>query len=100
MTEPIRLSKPARKLLHLASQAHVEVTPDNLEAYCELARSGIMVPLSGFLRGPEAVFRFTQEGWNRREELQLPPWRRTLSAMLRRIFPEFSLIGRSVPGAR
>ncbi len=47
---------------------NVAVTPDNLEAYRELARAALMEPFSGFLRGPEAVFRFTNDGWERRQE--------------------------------
>jgi hypothetical protein len=67
----MRLSKSARSLLHRrASGEHVEVTPDNLEAYRELTDAGVMYPLSGFMVGPEAAFRFTEYGWNHREELQ------------------------------
>ncbi|MFI5456353.1 MAG: hypothetical protein ACHRXM_12970 [Isosphaerales bacterium] len=98
--QTIKLSKDARNLLRLASRQHVEVTPENLEAYRELARAGVMVPLSGFMRGPEAVFRFTEEGWNMREELQRPSRRFTPSAMLRRIRRAFTPISKSVSGAR
>jgi hypothetical protein len=87
-----KLSKDAMKLLRrCALGEHIEVTPDNLEAYRELARAGVMEPFSGFMRGPEAVFRFTQEGWDKRERFQ--PRRFTPSAMLRRIFRAFSPIG-------
>jgi hypothetical protein len=92
------LSRDARKLLRLASRDHVDVTPENLEAYRELARAGVMEPRSGFMRGPEAVFHFTEDGWNRRKELQRS--RFTPSAMLRRIRRAFSLTGKSVSGAR
>jgi hypothetical protein len=69
-----RLSKAARNLLRRrANRESVDVTPDNLQAYRELAKAGVMEPLSGFMRGPEAVFHFTEEGWNRREELQRSP---------------------------
>jgi hypothetical protein len=75
----IALSDAARNLLRRrAAGEHVEVTPDNLEAYRELARSGVMEPFSGFMRGPEAVFRFTKEGWKIREELQRSPLSREL----------------------
>jgi hypothetical protein len=71
MDKPIRLSKAARDLLRRrANSERVDVTPGNLETYRELARAGIMEPFTGFMRGPEAVFRFTQRGWERREELQ------------------------------
>jgi hypothetical protein len=97
----IKLSRAARNLLRRrASGEHIEVTPDNLEAYRELARAGVMYPLSAFLRGPESVFRFTEEGWNRREELQRPPWRRPPSAILRRILRAFLPTGKSVSGPR
>jgi hypothetical protein len=67
----IKLSRPARELLRRrANGENVEVTPDNLAVYRELASAGVMYPLSGFIVGPEAVFRFTEEGWNHRNELQ------------------------------
>jgi len=94
----IKLSKDARNLLRRRARGeHVEVAPDNLEAYRELSNAGIMYPLSGFMVGPEAVFRFTEEGWTRREELQrsrLTPW-----AIARRIRRAFSPTGKSVSGA-
>jgi len=67
----VRLSRPARELLRRrAGGEHIEVTPENLAAYRELARAGVMYPCASFTRGPESVFRFTEEGWNHREELQ------------------------------
>jgi hypothetical protein len=43
--KPIQLSKAARDLLRRrANREHVEVTPENLEAYRELARAGVMYP--------------------------------------------------------
>ena len=99
MAEPIRLSKSARNLLRQrANKERVEVTPVNLEAYRELASAGVMEPFSGFMRGPEAGFRFTQMGWERREELQRS--RLAPSAMLRRIFRVFSPMGSSVSDTR
>jgi hypothetical protein len=98
MAKPIRLSRAARDLLRRRAQGeHVEVTPENLEVYRELARAGVMYPCASFSRGPESVFRFTEEGWNRREELQRA--RFAPAAMLRRIFRAFSLMGSSVSGA-
>ena len=62
-----RLSDAAPELLRRrANWERVEVTPANLEAYRELARAGILEPFSGFMRGPEAVFCFTQAGRERR----------------------------------
>ena len=46
-----------------------EVNDSNREAYRELARAGIMYPLSGFIGGPECLFRWTDSGWERRFEL-------------------------------
>ncbi len=40
----------------------------NREAYRELAAAGLMYPVSTFAHGPESLFRFTEEGWRRREE--------------------------------
>jgi hypothetical protein len=80
----ISLSEYARNLLRRrAAGEHIEVTADNLEIYRELARAGVMYPLSAFMQGPEAVFRFTEGGWNMREALQRPSRLFTPSAMLR-----------------
>src|SRR5437762_6796149 len=99
MAKPIRLSKAARDLLRRrANRERVEVTPANLEAYRELARAGIMEPFSGFMRGLEAIFRLTQPGWERREEL--PRSRFASLAMLRRILRAFSPMGSSGSDAR
>jgi hypothetical protein len=99
MAKPIRLSKAARDLLRCrANREHVEVTPENLDAYRELARAGAMYPCASFTRGPESVFRFTEEGWNLRHELQRS--RFVPLAMLRRILRAFSSMGSSVSGAR
>ncbi len=46
-----------------------EVNDSNLKAYRELAQAGIMYPLSGFIGGPECLFRWTDSGWERRFEL-------------------------------
>jgi hypothetical protein len=69
MPETITLSADALALLrHRIATKDDKVTPDNLEAYRELARAGIMVPLSTFTKGPESLFKFTDEGWERRHE--------------------------------
>jgi hypothetical protein len=41
----------------------VVVTPENREVYRELARAEIMFPVSGFVNGEEAVYRFSDDGW-------------------------------------
>jgi hypothetical protein len=63
------LSEAALALLRyrLATKDN-RVDDSNREAYRELARAGIMYPVSGFVGGPEASFRFTDEGWERRHE--------------------------------
>jgi hypothetical protein len=69
----MNLSKPARELLRRrANGEDVEVTPQNLDAYRELAEAGVMSAVSTFAAGPESIFRFTVEGWSRRYELQRP----------------------------
>lgn len=99
MVRSIHLSKAARDLLRRrASGEHIEVTGENLEAYRELARAGVMYPCASFTSGPESVFRFTEAGWNRRHQLQRSCF--APSAILRRIFRVFSPMGSSVSGAR
>jgi hypothetical protein len=47
----------------------IRVDESNLAAHRELAAAGIMYPVSTFARGPEAYFRLTPEGWERRHEV-------------------------------
>ncbi len=63
------ISDAARETLrrHLAGER--KVTPENLPAYRELAGARIMTPLNGFVGGPEASFRLTYWGYQRRFEL-------------------------------
>src|SRR5205814_2300378 len=85
------LSRNARNLLRRrANGERVEVSAETLEPYRELARAGVMEPVSAFLSGPESVFRFTREGWENREALQR---RLTPSAIVRRICRALPLIG-------
>ena len=44
------------------------VNASNPKAYGDLVQAGIMFVVSGFASGPEASFRFTDEGWARRRE--------------------------------
>lgn len=80
LQDRIDLSKAARKTLtrHLAGDK--KVTDANLDSYRELARAGIMIPVSTFIGGPEALFRFTWQGWERRHEFQRPRPRFAFSA--------------------
>ncbi len=45
-----------------------QVDDSNRQAYRERARAGIMYPVSGFISGPEYLFRWTDDGWERRFE--------------------------------
>jgi hypothetical protein len=58
----------AQMRLHM-EESGIRVDDSNREAYRELARAGIMYPVSTFARGPEAYFRFTDDGWERRHEI-------------------------------
>jgi hypothetical protein len=61
--QTVTLSKSALAVLRLRAKGlRLPVTDRRLEAYCELAEAGIMVP-----DGDD--FRFTEDGWNRRAEL-------------------------------
>ena len=70
LPDRIDLSRAARKTLtrHLAGDR--KVTDANRAAYRELTRAGIMVPVSTFVGGPEALFRLTWQGWDRRHEFE------------------------------
>jgi len=68
--QTITLSEAALALLRSRVEGGSRHVDDsNREAYRELARAGIMYPLSGFTSGPEHLFRWTDEGWQRRFEL-------------------------------
>lgn len=69
------LSDAAMDLLRrlVLTDDRVEVTSENKGCYRELATAGIMYPISGMTRGPEANFRFTDEGWARRHEILARP---------------------------
>jgi len=76
-------------------------TDETREAYRELARAGLMEACDSFSRGPESLYRMTEEAYERREELlAIQRSRFGPSAMARRIFRAFSLIGRGVAPAR
>jgi len=68
LPERIDLSQEAVATLKEYLAGDRSVTDANREAYRELARAGIMIPLSGFIGGPESSFLFTHQGWERREE--------------------------------
>jgi hypothetical protein len=62
------LSEAARELLRRRLAGDREVTDANRPLYRELAAVRIMYPVSTWAGGPEAAFRFTPAGWERREE--------------------------------
>ncbi len=109
MADTLNLSDQALSLLqsHLAaiglSNGGTTGMPTDRtrEAYRELSRAGLMGTCHSFTRGPEALYRITEEAYNRREELlaiqrpRFTPW-----AVVRRILCAFSLIGREVSAAR
>jgi hypothetical protein len=66
---PITLFEAAETLLRQCLQGcRVDVTPETRETYRELARAGLMYPVSGFVHGAEANFRISEDAWRRRDE--------------------------------
>ena len=82
MSDMFMLSEEALALLrHRLATKDDCVTPENLEAYRELVRAGLMIPLSTFTKGPDSLFKFTDEGWERRHESHPQPrWRQARTA--------------------
>ncbi len=69
MAHTLRLSEDALALMKLRlSGERCDVTDANRDAYRELADTGIMYPLHTFAKGRDSLYRFTDEGWARREE--------------------------------
>ena len=66
--QTITLSESALALLRRQLAGDDEVNEANRPFYRELAAAGIMIPISTWAAGPESVFRFTEEGWTRRQE--------------------------------
>jgi hypothetical protein len=52
----------------VAARRYRVTPPENLECSRELASAGVMFPLSGFVSGEDANFRFTDFGWAMRLE--------------------------------
>ena len=68
--QTVQLSDAALALLRSRVEGGSrKVNDSNREAYRELARAGIMYPMSGFISGPEYLFRWTDDGWARRFEI-------------------------------
>jgi hypothetical protein len=68
--QTIALSEQAVAVLRLRVKGlKLPVDEKRLGAYRELADAGIMTPVSDADGAPEADYRFTEDGWARREEL-------------------------------
>lgn len=106
------LSEAALELLTLHSAGRYlsmrRVSPESLPgrtahetrlAYHELVDAGLMIPVSTFAGGPEAIYRLTRAGDKKCMEFQRPRWA-SWSAMARRMRRAGSLIGNLVSAAR
>ena len=62
------LSESARDLLRRRLDGDSAVNDLDRPAYRELVAAGILYPMSGFAGGPESSYRFTEDGWARRQE--------------------------------
>jgi hypothetical protein len=63
------LSHAARDLVRrIAAGERVKVDDSTRPTYRELAAARIVYPVSGFIGGPEANYRFTYWGWHHRDE--------------------------------
>ncbi|MFI5459368.1 MAG: hypothetical protein ACHRXM_28420 [Isosphaerales bacterium] len=70
MPETFALSELAVAVLRFRVKGYrMKVTDRSLEAFRELAAAGIMEPAPGPDGNPEADYRFTEDGWARRQEL-------------------------------
>ena len=59
------LSETALSLMRLRlSGQRVEVTDETRDAYRELAKAGLMIPLHTFTGGDESAYRLTEAGVN------------------------------------
>ena len=68
--QTVTLSEAAQAQMRLhMERSGIPVDDANREAYRELARAGIMYPVSTFARGAETYFRFTPAGWDKRREI-------------------------------
>ncbi len=70
MPETFALSESAVAVLRFRVKGHqITVTDRSIEAFRELAAAGIMEPVPAADGNPEADYRFTDDGWARRQEL-------------------------------
>ena len=69
MPEIFALSESAVAVLRFRVNGYrMKVNDSSLEAFRELAAAGIMEPVPGEDGNPEADYRFTEDGWVRRQE--------------------------------
>ena len=54
---------------HIELHGNIRVDDSNRETFRELARAGLMVAANSFTHGPEAIYRVTKEGFERKAEL-------------------------------
>ena len=70
MPQTFALSESAVAVLRFRVKGYrMKVIDRSLEAFRELAAAGIMEPVPGADGNPEADYRFTEDGWARRQEL-------------------------------
>lgn len=63
------LSESARELVRrILAGPRVEVTPENRDAFRELATARIIILMHSFAKGDESAYQFTYWGWRRRFE--------------------------------
>jgi hypothetical protein len=69
--QTIALSEAALALFRLHFERHGDVAVDDTTRpiYRELARLGLMRPVSTYAGGPESAYRTTKEGFGRRAEI-------------------------------
>ena len=65
------LSRAALSLFrrHIELHGNIRVDDSNRETFRELARAGLMIAANSFTHGPEAIYRLTKEGFERKAEV-------------------------------
>jgi hypothetical protein len=70
LQDRIDLSEAARELVPVCAAGSIPDADDATRPiYRELAKAGIMMPIGTFTKGDDTVFRFTNQGWERRFEI-------------------------------
>ena len=69
LPDRIDLSEAARELVRACAAGSIPDADDATRPlYRELTKAGIMMPIGTFTKGDDTVFRFTNQGWERRFE--------------------------------